>query len=67
MNRMKLKPARQLQFDFNVLNELACPACFGDLRLDTSHLVCIACKCAYPIIDGIPVLIVEWPETTHNQ
>jgi uncharacterized protein YbaR (Trm112 family) len=56
---MKPKPAQQLQIDVNVLSSLACPACFGDLRLDVSHLVCIACTRAYPIIDGIPVLIAE--------
>lgn len=64
---MKLKPARQPQFDINVLSELACPACFGDLRLDASRLICIACTRAYPIIDGIPVLIVERAETLNNQ
>jgi uncharacterized protein len=42
-----------------VIRQLACPACRGDLRLDASHLVCAACRRAYPIVDGIPVLIVE--------
>jgi len=47
------------QFDEAVVSQLACPACAGDLRLATSHLVCIACQRAYPVIDGIPVLIKE--------
>jgi uncharacterized protein YbaR (Trm112 family) len=49
--------------DENVLRQLACPACAGDLRLDISHLRCIACERAYPVIDGIPVLIVERAES----
>lgn len=50
-----------------VLAQLACPACYGDLRLeesqlDGSSLLCIACRRAYAIVDGIPVLIVERAE-----
>ena len=45
------------QFDEKVLEQLACPACRGDLRLDTERIVCVACGRAYPIIDGIPMLI----------
>jgi uncharacterized protein YbaR (Trm112 family) len=50
------------QFDDSVVSQLACPVCAGDLRLEQSHLVCTACHRAYPIIDGIPVLIVERAE-----
>ena len=45
------------QIDEKVLEQLACPACRGDLRLDTACIVCVACGRAYPIVDGIPVLI----------
>jgi len=50
-----------------VLAQLACPACFGDLRLEESRLdgarlVYIACRRAYAIVDGIPVLIIERAE-----
>jgi hypothetical protein len=37
---------------------LACPACLGELRLEETRLVCAGCGRAYPIVDGIPVLIV---------
>jgi uncharacterized protein YbaR (Trm112 family) len=53
--------------DENVLRQLACPACAGDLRVDASHLRCIACERAYPVIDGIPVLIVERAEQIPHQ
>jgi uncharacterized protein len=38
---------------------LACPACQGVLRLESDKLVCAGCGRAYPIVDGIPVLIPQ--------
>jgi uncharacterized protein len=40
---------------------LACPACQGDLRLESERVVCERCGRRYPIVDGIPVLIAEDP------
>jgi len=53
---------RKLQFDPNVLQQLACPACLGGLSVQAAHLVCSGCGRAYPVIDGIPVLIAERAE-----
>jgi uncharacterized protein YbaR (Trm112 family) len=50
---------QQLEFDANVLDQLACPACQGNLRLEDARLVCAGCRRAYPIVEGIPALIVE--------
>jgi uncharacterized protein len=49
------------EFDPRLLEQLACPACLGALRLvsSVSRIVCIECQRAYPLIDGIPVLIVD--------
>jgi uncharacterized protein YbaR (Trm112 family) len=44
-------------FDPIVAAQLACPACLGALRLEMGKLVCAQCSRAYPIVDGIPVLI----------
>jgi uncharacterized protein YbaR (Trm112 family) len=44
-------------FDSSVLKQLACPACLGELRLEETSLLCTSCTRAYPIVDGIPVLI----------
>ena len=44
-------------FDPSVMDQLACPACLGKLRVVQTRLVCTACGRAYPIVDGIPVLI----------
>ena len=55
-------PAPQLLDDW-FLDLLACPACEQHLplRLDEAHsrLICGCGRYAYPIRDGIPVLLVE--------
>jgi uncharacterized protein YbaR (Trm112 family) len=42
---------------------VVCPACWGELRgkseLGAETLRCVACGRRYPVVDGIPVLIVE--------
>lgn len=45
--------------DKKLLDILACPACKGPLRLsaDRQALVCRADRLAYPIRDGIPVML----------
>jgi uncharacterized protein YbaR (Trm112 family) len=43
-----------------LLERLACPACFGALQLAAdARITCLVCGRAYPLIDGIPVLIAE--------
>lgn len=36
--------------------QLACPACYSELRMEADRLICTRCGAAYPIVDGIPVL-----------
>lgn len=43
----------------SIAGQLACPACHGGLSLQGASLLCSVCARAYPIVDGIPVLIVE--------
>lgn len=50
-------------FDPGMLLQLACPACFKELSLADRHLICAGCHRAYPLIDDIPVLIIERAET----
>ncbi len=43
----------------SLIDILVCPACKGPLRQDRSRheLVCPACRLAYPVRDGIPVML----------
>jgi uncharacterized protein len=45
--------------DRRVLEQLACPVCFGTLQAADDAVVCEGCGRIYPVIDGIPVLIAE--------
>ncbi len=47
--------------DEELLDILACPKCRGELVLtpDESELRCNACRLAYRVDDGIPILLVD--------
>jgi uncharacterized protein YbaR (Trm112 family) len=61
---MPADPKSLRAFDSSVLEQLACPACLGELRIEETRLLCTACGRAYPIMDGIPVLIAGREENT---
>jgi uncharacterized protein YbaR (Trm112 family) len=44
-----------------VMEFIVCPKCRSDLRADeaASELVCTGCGLAYPVRNGIPVLLVD--------
>jgi len=48
-----------------LLDRLACPKCKGEVRLldDGSKIVCAACRLAYPVRDGIPVMLIDEAES----
>jgi uncharacterized protein len=52
----------ELRFDPSTAAELACPVCLGNLSFGSTRLVCGSCGRAYPVVDGIPVLIAERAE-----
>lgn len=47
--------------DHRLLDIIACPICKGSLRFDKQgvQLVCQADRLAFPIRDGIPVMLEE--------
>lgn len=49
-----------------LLEILACPKCKGDIRLrpDPLAIVCERCRLAYPVRDGIPVMLIDEAEHT---
>ncbi len=44
-----------------LLKLICCPACKGELKQsdDGKYLICHRCKLKYPVIDDIPVLLVD--------
>ena len=42
-----------------LLEIIVCPACRADLDAAGEELVCQGCGLAYPVRDGIPVLLVD--------
>jgi uncharacterized protein len=50
-----------VQIDQWLLDILACPKCHAPLRPDEAaqELVCTGCGLAYPVRDGIPVLLIS--------
>ena len=42
-----------------VRESLRCPVCRGEVRDGEGCLICAACHLAYPVRDGIPVLLAE--------
>jgi uncharacterized protein YbaR (Trm112 family) len=47
------------QLDPALLDIIVCPDCHGELSLAGAELVCGSCGLAYPVTDGIPVLLVD--------
>jgi tetraacyldisaccharide 4'-kinase len=47
--------------DAKLLDVLACPHCKGPLRYrkQENELVCAADRLAFPVVDGIPVMLEE--------
>jgi len=54
--------------DPKLLEILACPVCKTDVRptADGAGLVCGTCHRRYPIVEDIPVMIVEEATTEHG-
>lgn len=50
-----------MKIDARLLELLVCPNDHGDLRPDedAGELVCSRCGYAYPVRDGIPVMLID--------
>lgn len=50
--------------DADLLELLVCPVCKGDLEYDADRdaLLCHESRLAFPIVDGIPVMLPEQAE-----
>ncbi len=45
--------------DSKLLAILVCPLCKAKLETSKHELICKKCKLAYPIDDGIPVMLID--------
>ena len=52
---------RVMALSKELLEILACPQCKGTIAPDDNHdnLLCHTCKLAYPVRDGIPVMLID--------
>jgi len=52
-----------VNIDAQLLSIIVCPACHGELSASSQdgvdELVCQGCGNAYPVVDDIPVLLVD--------
>lgn len=50
-----------MALNLELLQILVCPKCKADIELtpEEDGLICRACGVAYPIVDDIPVMLVE--------
>ena len=47
-----------MTLDPMLLKVLACPECRAQVEMEKDRLVCTRCGRRYPIVDGIPVMLV---------
>lgn len=52
-----------------LLEILVCPACKGKLEFDKSaqELICKPCQLAYPVRDGIPIMMQDEARNLNGQ
>ncbi|MBW1972657.1 MAG: Trm112 family protein [Deltaproteobacteria bacterium] len=58
-----------MPIDKELLEILACPKCKGDLVLTEKEdgFICYKCKLVYPIIDDIPVMLIDEAKPLEEQ
>jgi len=42
-----------------LLDVLACPKCKGDIEPKNKFLICRKCKLAFPVLEGVPDMLLE--------
>ena len=45
--------------DPRLRGRLECPVCRGEFVEEVACLVCLKCELAFPVIDGVPILLPE--------
>jgi uncharacterized protein YbaR (Trm112 family) len=60
MTQSTTQPADQV-ISPSLLAILVCPVDKEDVRVEGTNLVCTACGRRYPIVDGIPNMLIDEP------
>lgn len=42
-----------------LLKILACPQCKKGVFLEDNYIVCRSCKIKFPVVDGIPIMLLD--------
>ena len=53
--------------DKKILDILVCPLCKATLNYSNNELICHKCKLAYPVIDDIPVMLIDEARELDNE
>ena len=53
--------------DSKLLAVLVCPLCKAKLEANKHELICNKCKLAYPIDDGIPIMLIDSARKFDNE
>lgn len=51
----------------NIRDLLLCPACHGSLHWSEAEARCRACARTYPVVDGIPILLLDQSAADHDE
>jgi uncharacterized protein YbaR (Trm112 family) len=43
----------------NELRYVVCPACYATLCMEAESILCTGCARRYPIVDGLPILLIQ--------
>ena len=61
---------QRIAADTPEMNRLACPQCAGPLDQKTAHIRCSVCNCQWPVLNGVPQFISDfpyWGEIPHDK
>ncbi|MDT8419562.1 MAG: Trm112 family protein [Desulfuromonadales bacterium] len=48
-----------MELNEKLLEILACPRCKDGVTLQGGEIICMKCRVAYPVRDGIPVMLID--------
>jgi len=56
-----------MELNKKLLDILACPKCKDVVKYEKGAIICTQCQLAYPIRDGIPVMLIDEANALEDQ